>query len=108
LALHASPASLTRPPPLRKTKISSLLRELSDEEDDCDADVHPGRVLSTSVDEPAQPWLRDFRAYLDTSEHVPDNWTAVTWWGVSIYSFSFHSIHKYSRSTPIDIQSGRR
>jgi hypothetical protein len=55
-----------------------LLRELSDDEDgpasaDQTADV---------PDDPNQPWIQDFRSYLDTIEHVPDDWTTIAWWGV--------------------------
>jgi hypothetical protein len=55
-----------------------LLRELSDDEEptaDARLDV---------PDDPQRPWLRDYRAYIDTLEQVPDGWTAVQWWGVSV------------------------
>jgi hypothetical protein len=61
-----------------KTKIRTLLRELSDDEED-------SRASSPSMleDDPSRPWLCDFHAYLDTTEHVPEGWTAIDWWGVS-------------------------
>lgn len=63
-----------------KSKLNNLLRELSDNDsDDSDhADVHP-----TQLEDPNKPWLRDFRAYLDVVEYVPDGWTTIAWWGVS-------------------------
>jgi hypothetical protein len=63
---------------LARSKISTLLREISDDEDDLDASTG-----STMPEDPAKPWMRDFRAYLDVLEHIPDGWTAVRWWGVS-------------------------
>jgi hypothetical protein len=60
-----------------KNKISTLLRELSDDEDAVNADAGP-----TTQEDPAKPWMRDFRAYFDVLEHMPDGWTAIRWWGV--------------------------
>jgi len=34
-------------------------------------------------DDPQRPWLRNFRAYVDVLEQVPEVWTAIRWWGVS-------------------------
>jgi hypothetical protein len=35
-------------------------------------------------DDPQQPWLCDYRAYMDVPEQdLPDGWTPVQWWGVS-------------------------
>jgi hypothetical protein len=62
----------------RSTKLSTLLRELSDDEGDACTDIHPAEP-----EDPNRPWLRDFRAYLDVCEHVPDGWTTIAWWGVS-------------------------
>jgi hypothetical protein len=63
-----------------KFKLSKLLRELSDDDDsDCtDSDARP-----TVLEDPNRPWLQDFRAYLDMVEYVQDDWTTITWWGVS-------------------------
>jgi hypothetical protein len=61
-----------------KSKISVLLRELSEDEDTDDAGAGP-----MTPEDLAKPWLRDFRAYLDVVEHIPDGWTAIKWWGVS-------------------------
>jgi hypothetical protein len=66
----------------RKGKgIKALLRELSDDEKDTAMDT--GLLVP---DDPEQPWLRDYCAYLDASvlEQVPEGWSAIQWWGVSI------------------------
>lgn len=63
-----------------------LLRELSDDEDE-----HVD-TASSEPDDPSRPWLRDFRSYLDTQEHIQDGWTTVMWWGVC-----HNYCHLYSR-----------
>jgi hypothetical protein len=35
-------------------------------------------------DDPQWPWLRDYRAYVDVLKQVPEGWTAIQWWGVSV------------------------
>jgi hypothetical protein len=66
--------------PSRKNKgLRVLLRELSDDEDDAVMDTG----LNVPID-PQCPWLRDFRAYVDVHERVPEGWTSIQWWGVSI------------------------
>lgn len=64
-------------PSSRGKGIHALLRELSDDEDDALGDT------MDVPDDPQRPWLRDFRAYMDVPEQVPDGWTAIQWWGVS-------------------------
>jgi hypothetical protein len=73
--------SRTRPSaPARKDKgLRVLLRELSDDEED--AAIDTGLDVP---DDPQRPWVRDFRAYVDVLEQVPEGWTAIRWWGVSI------------------------
>jgi hypothetical protein len=58
-------------------KINTLLRELSDDEDDM-VDIGLD-VLS----DPQRPWLQDYHVYMDVIEQVPDGWSTVKWWGVS-------------------------
>ena len=61
----------------KKKGLRVLLRELSDEEDN---------VSDSGLDvpeDPQWPWLRDFYAYMNVQEQVPDGWTAIKWWGVS-------------------------
>jgi hypothetical protein len=57
-----------------------LLQELSNNED----------VIKDSgvqvPDDPQRPWLRDYNAYIDVLEQVPEGWTSIRWWGVSIES----------------------
>jgi hypothetical protein len=55
-----------------------LLRELSDDEGSI-IDSHPG-----VSEDPAQLWSRHFWAYMNVSEQVPDGWSAIKWWGVSV------------------------
>jgi hypothetical protein len=71
---------LTTPsaPPTKHKGLHALLRELSDDEDN---------VTDTKVGvpyDPQRPWLHDYQAYIDAVEQVPEGWTAIQWWGVSI------------------------
>ena len=66
----------------RKGKgLNALLQELSDDKEDTVMDI--GLLVP---DDPEQPWLHDFCAYLDASvlEKVLEGWSAIQWWGVSI------------------------
>jgi hypothetical protein len=60
--------------------LNALLRELSDDEEDTTA-MDIGLLVP---DDPQRPWLRDYRAYVDIPEQVPEGWSAIQWWGVSI------------------------
>jgi hypothetical protein len=62
--------------------LHALLRELSDDEEDA--------AVDTGVDiplDPQRPWFRDFSAYMDVPEQVPEGWTVIQWWGVSLSVF---------------------
>ena len=73
--------------------LRALLRELSDDEDTT-TDAGP-----QVPDDPKRPWLRDFRAYLDAVEQVPEGWTTIKWWGVSTScSISSNAFIKIIRS----------
>ena len=61
-----------------KKGLHVLLHELSDDEDDT-TDIVPDVPL-----DPDRPWLRHFKAYMDVVEQVPDGWSSVKWWGVSV------------------------
>ena len=61
-------------------KLRTLLRELSDDEDV----IKDSRV--EVPDDPQRPWLHDYNAYIDVLEQVPEGWTSIQWWGVSIES----------------------
>jgi hypothetical protein len=78
LRLHSGPS--TTPSVLSKKSkgLHALLRELSDDEEDVVADTG----LDVPED-PQRPWLRDYHAYLDVPEQVPEAWTAIQWWSVS-------------------------
>ena len=63
----------------RKDKgLNALLRELSDNEEDTTMDTG-----LNVLDDPQRPWIRDYHAYMDVPEQVPEGWTAIQWWGVS-------------------------
>lgn len=62
-----------------------LLRELSNDEYDTMNDNG-----SDVPDNPQQPWLWDYNAYMDFPEQVPEGWSAIQWWGVRfIFSISW-------------------
>jgi len=58
----------------------TLLRELSDDEDDIIA--HTG---ADRPQDPQQPWLRNYCSYMDAFEQVPEDWSMIQWWGVSLW-----------------------
>ena len=66
--------------PSRKDKgLHALLQELSNDKEDT--------AMDTGLDvpdDPQRPWLHDYRAYVDVLEQVPEGWTVIQWWGVSI------------------------
>ena len=57
-----------------------LLRELSDGSDDDDITDRD----HNTPDDPERPWLRHFHEYIDSVEQVPDGWSTIKWWGVSL------------------------
>jgi hypothetical protein len=57
-------------------KFGTLIRELSDDEDDID-------MSTTSPDELHAPWRKDFNGYLNSKDQL-GNMSIVEWWGVSI------------------------
>jgi hAT family C-terminal dimerisation region len=69
--------STSLPPAKKKhdSKIRSLLRELSDDEDDKFSESPADPV------DPNQPWLAGFRVYLDTCDDL-QGLSIVGWWGV--------------------------
>ena len=64
--------SLEKRPVPKPKKHSNLLWELSDDEDDSTANI------AAIAKDPHKPWLWDFRAYLDTVEHIPKGWSTIT------------------------------
>jgi len=65
----------------KSKKVHKLLRELSSDEDDA-VDIGLDHDIP---DDPQRPWLQDYQAYMNIVEQVPDGWTAVKWWGVSLF-----------------------
>jgi hypothetical protein len=61
-----------------KKGLHALLCELSNNEDEITNMAHDIPKDSN------QPWLQHFCAFMDAVEHVPDGWSAVKWWGVSV------------------------
>ena len=66
---------------LKKDKgMCALLGELSEDEDDI--------IACAGADipqDPQRPWLRDYRSYMDAFEQVPEDWSTIQWWGVSLW-----------------------
>ena len=61
----------------------ALLCELSDDEDET-------MTMGPNVPEDSKrPWLWHFREFMDAVEQVPDGWSAVRWWGVSVLTAAF-------------------
>ncbi|GBE78345.1 hypothetical protein SCP_0112300 [Sparassis crispa] len=65
-------------------KLSKLMRELSDDEDDTIPSPSAAATSSTqeSSGDPNKPWLADFHGYLNSRDHLGDN-TIVQWWGLN-------------------------
>ncbi len=63
-----------------KRGLHALLRELSDDE------VDTTETGTDASEDPDRPWSRYFRAYMDVLEQVPDGWSPIKWWGVSVPS----------------------
>jgi hypothetical protein len=78
MQLNSGPTTTPSVPSTKGKGLRALLRELSDDED---------ATVDTGVDipqDPQRPWFRDFCAYMDVHEQVPEGWTAIKWWGVSL------------------------
>ncbi|TFY77607.1 hypothetical protein EWM64_g6405 [Hericium alpestre] len=78
------------PLPVKKakgSKIKTLLRELSsDDEDDEHVETVCGEDSASKAD-PAKLWLVEFRCYLETRESVADDISLVTWWGQNAHRY---------------------
>ena len=62
-------------------KISQLLRELSDDNDD---DMDNENIAMTSLHgDPQQPWLQEFHGYLNSKDQLTANMSIVQWWGLN-------------------------
>jgi hypothetical protein len=58
-------------------KITTLLRELSDD-GDSDDDPDP----SAATFDPKKPWLKEYHLYLDVRDELAPGQSIVQWWGV--------------------------
>ena len=79
-----------------KKGLCALLRELSDDEEntiDAPCDVS---------EDSDRPWLRYFQAYMDINEQVPEGWSAIKWWGVSVLSTPMLNIQTAHDSIFVD------
>jgi hypothetical protein len=63
-------------------KITTLLRELSDD-GDSDDDTDP----SAATFDPKKPWLKEYHLYLDVRDELAPGQSIVQWWGVCIVIF---------------------
>jgi hypothetical protein len=67
-------------PKIVKKGVHVLLCELSDDSDDDSVTDHNHNI----PDDPEQPWLQHFHKYVDAVEQVPDGWSTIKWWDVSL------------------------
>ncbi|KAM6496374.1 hypothetical protein JOM56_009080 [Amanita muscaria] len=74
--LQGETAALHPPTTTVKTKLGILLRELSDDEED--TDVNNTDTRDSALEDPNCPW---------SLETIPEGWTVIAWWGVSIALF---------------------
>ena len=66
------------------TKVTRLLRELSDDDmDNDDSDSTPAPSAAVASVDPRKPWLQDFSYYINTFGQLAESQTIVQWWGVS-------------------------
>ena len=59
------------------------------------------------LEDPDQLWSRYFWAYLDDVERVPDDWSAIKWWGVSVHIPNLWSVITITSHCAIQINSSR-
>lgn len=70
-----------------RSRSSGLVRNLSDDEDTPSLPSHTQPAV-LSAPSARKPHLVEFEKYLQTVEHVGENMSTVSWWGVSaIISF---------------------
>jgi len=78
-------------------KLGKLLRVLSDDEDEMGVDTGVGSPMMTPSGE---PWLEDFRGYLNSTDQLR-RLMIVQWWGVR----DFFNSHSISNSLTLDVRS---
>lgn len=63
----------------------SLLQELNSDSEDSEDEAEASQGSSSLPDDrTARPWMAEFHDYLQSDEKIPDNVSAIQWWGVSI------------------------
>ena len=71
--------SSVKPNQPSRLKITTLFRELSDDESLGD-DSH----LEDAASNPKKPWLKEYNQYIDTWDELAKGQSIVQWWGVRI------------------------
>jgi hypothetical protein len=61
----------------KKQGIKSLLRELSDDDED------GSNTAPAPSDDASKPWRAEFRRYIDAVHELSEGMTTIKWWGVS-------------------------
>ena len=79
--VHGEPSSQSSAKQNRPSgsKITTLLRELSDDESSGD-ESHPAAAAS----DPKKPWLKEYNQYIDGWDELAKGQSIVQWWGVRI------------------------
>ena len=79
MEINAEPMSQSLVKQIRPSekKITTLLRELSDD-GDSDDDPNP----SAATFDPKKPWLKEYHLYLDVWDKLAPGQSIVQWWGV--------------------------
>jgi hAT family C-terminal dimerisation region len=75
-------------------KVGTLIRELSDDEDEIDEDT-----LNLAPNELHAPWLKDFHGYLNSKDQL-GSMSVIEWWGVSISCYFSNQRHPTSLIMP--------
>ncbi|KAG6901222.1 hypothetical protein C0995_015084 [Termitomyces sp. Mi166 len=72
---------MSEPPPKKRRISSTLLWSYDTDSEDSDSDID-------NSNDPSQPWMDEFRWYLNTNDILPDGMTIVEWWGIHDHRYS--------------------
>ncbi|EKM57933.1 uncharacterized protein PHACADRAFT_193064 [Phanerochaete carnosa HHB-10118-sp] len=82
--LHRSSSSTaSASAPRLSRKVSTLLRELSDDEYEASAMENPSAEHGGSLSDQDKPYWQEYHSYLISKEVVPLGMSTVTWWGLN-------------------------